>query len=150
MGRLKKSWQGHKKIALDSNLFIYVFEGSAIAERLRDELFIPVERGELQAITSVLTVSEILTRPKSLAREDICQKYIILLESFPNLEIIPFTLKEAVHTATIRAKYRVRTPDAIQLATALEHDATLFFTNDLNLPSQVDTLRIVFLKELLE
>jgi len=147
MGSLRKAWQGHNKIAIDSNVFIYVFEGSAMAERLRDELFVPVEQGELQAITSVLTVSEILTRPKSLAREDICQKYVILLESYPNLEIVPFTIKEAVLSAAIRAKYRVRTPDAIQLASALEHNATLFFTNDLNLPSQVEALRLVFLQE---
>lgn len=149
MGKLRKIWQGHKKIALDSNLFIYLFEGSIMAERLRDEIFIPIEQGELHAVTSVLTISEILTKPKSLSREDICQKYIVLLESYPNLDIVPFTIKEAVHSAAIRAKYRLRTPDAIQLATALQHDATLFFTNDLNIPNQVETLRIVFLKELL-
>lgn len=148
MVNLKKVLQGHKKIALDTNVFIYVFEGSALAEHLRDSVFIPLESGELQAVTSVLTVAEILVKPKSLSREDICQEYITLLASYPNLEVVPFTLDLAVRSAAVRAKYSIRTPDAIQLATALEHNATLFLTNDLRLPRRVENLQLAFFKDL--
>lgn len=39
----------------------------------------------------------------------------------------------AQKAAEIRANYNVRTPDAIQLATALQGGATFFLTNDLPL-----------------
>jgi len=54
----------------------------------------------------------------------------------------------AVRSAAVRAKYSIRTPDAIQLATALEHNATLFLTNDLRLPRRVENLQLAFLKDL--
>ncbi|PRR70715.1 type II toxin-antitoxin system VapC family toxin [Neomoorella humiferrea] len=81
-----------------------------------------------------MTLLELLVKPKSLGLEEVCEQYITTLKSYPNLQLIDFYLEIAVLGAEIRAKYRVRTPDAIQLASALASDATLFFTNDLSLP----------------
>ncbi|WP_406678066.1 type II toxin-antitoxin system VapC family toxin [Moorella sp. ACPs] len=78
-----------------------------------------------------MTLLELLVKPKSLGLEEVCEQYITTLKSYPNLQLIDFNLEIAVLGAEIRVKYRVRTPDAIQLAFALASDATLFFTNDL-------------------
>ena len=42
----------------------------------------------------------------------------------------PVTLEVADHAAMLRARYRLSTPDAIQVATALEMQATAFLGND--------------------
>lgn len=149
MGKLKQALQGHRVIALDTNCFIYYLEAGNWAEELKDMLFAPLEQGKFRAVTSVLTMAEILVRPKSQGREDVCQEYLLLLSAYPNLDIVPVTLDIAVRCAGIRSEHRVRTPDAIQLATALEKGATLFLTNDLDLPKQVETVQVVFLSDLL-
>ena len=149
MGRLKQALRGHKVVALDTNCLIYYLEGKAWAGELRDAVFAPLERGEFCAVTSVLAIAEILVRPKSLGREDVCREYLLLLSSYPNLEVVPVSLDIAVRSADIRSEYRVRTPDAVHLATAAARGATLFLTNDLGLPERVGTVQVAFLRDVL-
>lgn len=149
MGRLATVLKDHAVIAIDTNCFIYYLEEGLWAEELKEDLFRPLEEGLFRAVTSALTVGEILVRPKSLGKEDVCEEYNALLCSYPNLEISSFTVDTAVLCAAIRARHRIRTPDAIQLATALEKGATLFLTNDGGLPDQIGSVRVVVLKDLL-
>ena len=149
MGRLASVLDGHAVIAVDTNCFIYYLEGGPWAGELKEELFLPLERGQFRAVTSALTLAEILVRPKALGREDVCEEYKALLCSYPNLEIVPFTVETAVLCAEVRARYRVRTPDAMQLAAALEKGATLFLSNDGGLPDEVGGLRVAVLMDLL-
>jgi len=53
----------------------------------------------------------------------------------------------AKRAATLRAKYNLRTPDALQVATALEFDCQAFLTNDIAL-KRVTELRVLILDEL--
>lgn len=149
MGGLSQALKGHRVAAVDTNCFIYYLEGGPWAQELKNDLFAPLEQGIFRAVTSILTLAEVLVRPKSLGREDICEEYETLLCSYPNLQIIPVNVDIAVRCAEVRARYHVRTPDALQLATALENEATLFLTNDLSLPAQVENMRIAHLKDLL-
>jgi predicted nucleic acid-binding protein len=54
------------------------------------------------------------------------------------------TNEVAERAADLRARYNVRTPDAIQLATALEAGCDAFLTNDLAL-RRVAELRVLVL-----
>jgi len=149
MGRLSEALCNHEVIAIDTNCFIYYLGGGPMSTELKEDVFLPLEQGRFRAVTSVLTVAEILVRPKSLGLWDVCEEYTLLLSSYPNLEIVPFTLKTALRCAEVRAKHKIRTPDALQIATALEKKATAFLTNDNGLPPQVDGLQLVFLRDLL-
>ena len=53
-----------------------------------------------------------------------------LLATFPRLEWTPPDLNTADLAARLRAEHRLRTPDGLQAATALESGATGFVTND--------------------
>lgn len=53
-----------------------------------------------------------------------------LLSTLPHLEWIPPDLDTADLAARFRAQHRLRTPDAIQAATAAHSGATGFITND--------------------
>ncbi|MEW8959994.1 MAG: PIN domain-containing protein [Moorella sp. (in: firmicutes)] len=96
---------------MDTNCFIYMLQADPWALVLKEELFNPLEKGAFQAVTSTLTLLELLVKPKSLGLEEVCEQYITTLKSYPNLQLIDFNLEMAVLGAEIRAKYRVRTPD---------------------------------------
>lgn len=53
-----------------------------------------------------------------------------LLSIYPNLHWMAPDLETADEAARIRAKYKLRTPDALQAATAIRAQATVFVTND--------------------
>ncbi len=53
-----------------------------------------------------------------------------LLSTYPNLLWIAPDLEAADLAAKLRARYRLRTPDALQAATAIRAHATGFVTND--------------------
>ena len=53
-----------------------------------------------------------------------------LLTTFPNLAWIAPNLETADLAAQLRAAHNLRTPDALQAATALHEQATALITND--------------------
>jgi predicted nucleic acid-binding protein len=53
-----------------------------------------------------------------------------LLTTYPNLEWVAPNLEVADIAARIRAQHRLRTPDALQAATAIRSHATGLVTND--------------------
>jgi predicted nucleic acid-binding protein len=54
----------------------------------------------------------------------------------------------AEEAARLRANYSLRTPDAIQLATAIRSGASFFLTNDSKLPS-LTSLNVLILNRLI-
>jgi predicted nucleic acid-binding protein len=65
-----------------------------------------------------------------LGRQDAADDYETLLSYFPNLELVPISRQILLEAAGLRARHRLRTPDAIQLATGLQGGATVAVTND--------------------
>ena len=51
--------------------------------------------------------------------------------------------------AELRATYGIRIPDALQLASAIENQATIFLSNDYNL-KKIKDIEIVLLKEMID
>jgi predicted nucleic acid-binding protein len=74
---------------------------------------------------------ELTFRPLQLGRQDdVADDYEVLLDHFPNLELEPVSRDIPIEAAGLRARHRLRTPDAIQIATGLRTGATLAVTND--------------------
>ena len=89
-------------------------------------------------MTSVLTLHEILTGARRAGDDRLVSLYRDLLGAFPNLAMLPFDADVAEISSDLRARYGVRTPDAIQIATAIRHKAETFITNDERLTSVRD------------
>jgi predicted nucleic acid-binding protein len=53
-----------------------------------------------------------------------------------NVETLPVSAPLAEEAARLRAKHNLRTPDSIQIATAINAGATSFLTNDTQLAGQ--------------
>lgn len=124
-------YNGHR-IMIDTNCFIYLIEGKEypLFLPLVEEMFAAVCDGRSQGLTSPITLTEIMTLPRKMGKEDIAYMYKTLIINFPNLDIIPVDNIIADRAAALRGKYNLGTPDAIQLATGLVHGATLFVTFD--------------------
>ena len=130
MAALKAVLARHRVIALDTSIWIYHFENHPEYLPVTTQVLTAVERGDLQAVASELTILEIIVRPLKLELYDAADDYEILLSGFPNLTLIPVTRSILRQAASLRASYGLRTPDAIIVATALAGNATLLVTND--------------------
>lgn len=120
-------------VALDTSVFIYVFEEHKVFGKRAEKILKDVERGKQKGIFSVIGMIELQTGPKSLDRHDVAARYRELITTFPHLSVV--NLNEAIVelTSDLRARYKIATPDAIHLATAIASGATTFITNDKSL-----------------
>jgi predicted nucleic acid-binding protein len=120
----------HRRIAFDTSVFIYQLEANVRYLALTDSVFSWLERNGHEAVTSTITMTELLVpsyRSKDAHRID---TFYGLLSTYPNLRWIAPDLQVADLAAELRAQYRLRTPDALQAATAIEAQATGMITND--------------------
>lgn len=117
-------------IALDTNVFIYYFEENKRFFNKTAKIFKFVEQGEYRAVSSVITMIEILTFPKKHGDYLLVKEYSEALANFPNLEFVNVDWEIADLSSSIRAKYGLTTPDAIQIASALVKEAKYFLTAD--------------------
>ncbi len=134
------------KVFWDTNLFIYLFEGTgAAAEQTLDLWKRMLDRGD-RLYTSALSVGEVLVMPAREGRRELEQRYLLLFQS-SRITIIPFDLEAAPHFALVRVDPTIRPPDAIQLACAAAAEVDLFITNDERL-SRKKISRIKFITSL--
>lgn len=120
----------HNSIFIDTSAFIYFVEHHSRYFSLCETLFRGIESGTIKASTSTLTLLELLVQPYRLQRDDLVLKFYALLTTYPHLVWVPVTLNVADNAARIRAEHRLKTPDAIQAASAVTAGATGFVCND--------------------
>jgi predicted nucleic acid-binding protein len=117
-------------IGLDTSVFIYQIEAHARYLDFTDHVFSWLERLGSQAVTSTLTLTELLVQPYRGFDEQRVDEFYGLVSRFPNLHWVAPNLEIADLAARLRAFHRLRTPDALQAATALHARATGLITND--------------------
>ncbi|NMC64065.1 MAG: type II toxin-antitoxin system VapC family toxin [SAR324 cluster bacterium] len=87
-------------------------------------------KGDFLIVTSTITLLEVLVHPLRLLEVELAQKYENILRNSTGIELISTRAEIAVKAAELRAKSGLRTPDAIQIATALWAGADYFLSND--------------------
>ena len=119
-------------------------EGVSAAAEAVGELLDLIDTAGTAAVTSDLTLAEVLVKPLELNCDDIARIYEDLLQSSPGLTVVPIDRSILVVAARLRAQLTLRLPDAIHVATALATDCELFVSNDrkVRLP---DRLRLLTL-----
>lgn len=120
--------QNLKRVALDTNIFIYYFESNKTFGEKAKLIFDQLTTHKLKGITSVTSLAELLSSPK-LNKKAVKETKSLFL-SVPNMEIYQVDEDIAIGSAQIRRKYDFRLLDAIQLATAKRAKAQAFITND--------------------
>ena len=114
-------------VLVDTAPIIYVLEGHTQFAARFAPLFARHEAGTLNLAVSTITLSEVLAGPLGAGEEAIARRYRAALESWG---IVELTADIAEQAARARAQYRLKLPDAIQLATALAINADALATHD--------------------
>lgn len=140
-----------RKIALDSMVFIYHFEQiEAYLGRVK-AILLSAQAGESELITSVVSVVEALSAPKYLNLPETVNEINYFFKEAEFLKVIGFDWDIALETARLRRENEyLRTPDAIQLATAIVSGAECFVTNDEKLKNMKllsEKIKIIGLEE---
>ncbi len=112
----------------DTNLFIYQWEADSPFRPSVRDLRQKMLTSGVGLVTSTMALGEVMTKPRMEGQEELALRYQSAIRQ--SATIVPFDEKTADLYATIRAEYRVKPPDAIQLASAASHGVELFITND--------------------
>ncbi len=135
-----------QRVYLDTNIFVYALEGYAEYTAQLFELFTAIDRGQLHAITSELSLAEALVKPFLDNSDDRQKAYQRAIQTSSHLLVAPVSRSVLIQAARLRAADGLRLPDAIHLATAHQASCQTFLTNDRRLRST--DLNIVALAEL--
>ena len=137
---------GPGPVALDTAVFIYFAEENARYLPIVDPLFHAIDQRRLRAFTSALTLLEVLVVPYRAGNHVLVQRYEALLAGSRGLTMMELKFDVLRTAAQLRAAVGVKTPDALQLATAFQGGCTSFVTNDRSLP-ELPGLRILQLSD---
>ncbi len=124
-----------EKVAVDTAPFIYFIEKKPAYVDMLHPFFQAVDRGQISVVTSMITLLEVLVHPLRIGNTALAQEYREMLFNTRGITTRLMSLEVAEEAARLRASYNVRTPDSIQMATAITAKASFFLTNDIKLPS---------------
>lgn len=133
-----------KKVCLDTMIFAYHFGKHPKYSPRIIELFKKIEKHEISAYTSIISLLEILSAPEIQLNQALEETYKNFFINFPNLNLIQLDISVSTKAAELRRIYKIKLPDSVILATAIVSGADVLITNDLRL-KQVKEIKIVTL-----
>lgn len=153
MGKIKEILAHCDCICLDSSPFIYFIEQDPKYVASIRQIFYEITYGNIMGVSSYLSLLEVLVKPMKEGALEIAAKYKNLMLSSASLKLFPLDDKVAETAAELRARYKgngfkLKTPDAIQIATGIINNADIFLTNDIHL-KQVKDIKIVVLDDVI-
>lgn len=139
--------EGITHLAFDTSPIIHFIESNPRYDSSLLEIFTRIDLDEILGVTSMITLCEVLVRPLSNNNTDLYTQYCELLLENPRFTTIPITSEIAKRASMFRAKYGFRTPDALQLAAAVEVGCEAFLTGDKKL-SRITEIKVIQLEEI--
>ncbi|CUS34801.1 Ribonuclease VapC (fragment) [Candidatus Nitrospira nitrosa] len=98
-------------------------------------LFEALDHGKLTAVTSELTLAEVLVKPLLDHHTERQAAYLHALQPSTSLQIVPVSRDILIAAAHLRANAHLKLPDAIHAATAQQTSCDQFLTNDARIPA---------------
>jgi predicted nucleic acid-binding protein len=126
-------------VVVDTAPFVYLLDGHPDFALKFEGLFEAAQSGDVHIALSALTLAEVLTGPLKAGHSALANRYEKALLQY---KVIPVSAGIATLAAQLRARYKLKLPDAIQLATALDVEAAAFVTHDRDF-SQVVGIRVL-------
>lgn len=124
---IKDRLSEHRRIMLDTAPIIYFIEEHVSFGQIADKVFRTIrDNPNHQAFSSVITLIEVLTHPLRESNLQLAEKYKTFLLKSANFAVYGIDPIVAETAAVLRARYGLRTPDAIQLAVGVENGGSLF------------------------
>lgn len=145
--KISDALKGIQRLGVDTAPYIYYVENHPTYANKVDAIFQVVEAQSIEIKTSAITLTETLMKPIQASDQPLIDTYHELLTETDYVELVSITPELAEKAAHLRARYNLRTPDALHLVTAIESGCDAFLTNDLGL-KRVTELRVLLLDEL--
>ncbi len=127
-------------------LIYFVEKYPAYIDRMHS-IFQHVSSGAIEILTSTITLTETLTKPLKETDSDLENTYRSLFLNTRHIRLISINPSIAYRAAQLRALYALKTPDALQVACALESNCKAFLTNDAGI-KRVQEIEILMIDEL--
>lgn len=147
MRKVDDALSGVTRLGIDTAPIIYFVERNPLFVDTVRAVFDRVDAGAVEGFTSVITLTEVLTVPmrdSDAATEALYRTRLLHSRNLTTLAVIPAIAERA---AELRARYQLRTPDALQIATALHAGCEAFLTNDGGL-RRVTELAVLIVEDL--
>ena len=140
---------GPGPVAIDSVVFIYWIEEAPEALPLLRPIFEAIDAGAIAAVTSAITLLEVLVVPYRAGNAALTDRYETLLRRSRGLSLVDLTLAHLRTAARLRADLELRTPDALQVAAGLSKGCSSFLTNDRRIPSTIRGMKVLKVRDYL-
>lgn len=138
----------HRKIALDSNVLIYLLETEGPEADRATEVLDAIESGTVRGTIATVGLAEVLTGP---ARAQDGARFELLateLRAIRNLRLVELGAEIATEAGWLHGAGGLGLADAIHVATARASGATALVTNDRRIRSRPG-LEVVYLSDLI-
>ena len=137
--------QAYRKVALDTNVVIYLLEGVQPYKGLAQHLFRMMDRGFMMATVSTVVEAETLVGPLRARDRPAIENIELFFRNAPNLRFRSLDRTIARRAAEVRATTRLRLPDAVVVATALEERCDALVGNDAAMAGRIFGLPYVYM-----
>jgi predicted nucleic acid-binding protein len=139
--------RGIQLLYIETAPFIYYTERrDGYVEKMRS-VFTDVHTGRVHIITSVVTLVETLMKPLKENDTTLVRRYREMFYRTQHMTLVPISAGVAESAADLRARYNLRTPDALHIATAIDAGCDAFLTNDIDI-KRVQEIAVLVLDEL--
>lgn len=119
-----------KRVFVDTAPIIYYLENSSLYVDSIKKFFSKCIEGNIQIVTSAITVEEYLVFPYSSGKIEFADNFKRFIE-YMDIEVVDIDSVIAEQGAKIRSQYRnFKAMDALQIAAAIISGCDMFFTND--------------------
>ena len=139
--------QGIQRLYIETAPLIYYVEQHPTYIVRMDEIIEAIELSNLTAVSSVITLTEVLNQPIKTGDKKLEQEYRDILVNSGSYQLVAINVQIAEGAAGLRAKYGLRTPDALHVASAIHRSCDAFLTNDTGI-KRVTEIPILILDEL--
>jgi len=119
-----------RQVGLDTNVLIYLLDDVQPYRELAGQVLHMMDRGLMVGCISTIVEAEMLVRPIRDRNHRAQETIELFLRNSPNLVLRGVDRAVAKRAAEVRAASRLRLPDAIVVATAIEERCDVLIGND--------------------
>ena len=124
-----------KSVYFDANIFIYLLEHHSDLGEICLSIVQSAVDKELDGYSGDLVLAELLVKPLKENNARAVKAVKDLFSKETRIELLPHKRSTFETAAHLRASYKIKLPDALHIATAIENQIEIFLTNDREIPS---------------
>ena len=145
--KISDALEGVQRLYTETAPLIYYVEENPTYVAKMNAIIEAIEDRPIEAVSSVITLTEVLTHPLKLGNTRLEREYRDILLHSGGFRLLTITARIAESAAALRARYNLRTPDALHVAAGIDARCDAFLTNDTGI-KRVTEIAVLVLDEL--